>query len=589
MIARLRSTGVLMRIPERGTTHNHDVIRNVTMSSLPDPGFSIRELDVLFDQLPVGLVFTDREVRTTRTNAAYRRLVGLPDEALIGRRPSEVAPGADAVLAERILGEEVIDRGVSVSNVPMEQTVAGERRVLSWSADRMMDNGEVVGAVVSVTDITDRVQADRALRRANARLDLLQRAGCQVGTTLDIFRTAGELAGLAVPGLADRVAVELYEAVLQGEDPPSDPGGMRVRRVAVRDVATRSTVGFAVGDLITVPVASVTALAAWRGEPFLARNWTEMSGHVHFTSDHAQALLSRGVHTLMLVPLVARGVMLGMAAFCRAENPEPYDEDDLRLVSDLASRAAVHIDNARLYTREHDAAVTLQRSLLPQAIPEVPGLDIAHRYQPASRAAEVGGDWFDVIPLDAEKAALVVGDVTGHSVHAAAIMGQLRTTTAALARLGHPPEEIMAQLSRVVAADGDEAGATCLYAVYDRASRRCRLTSAGHLPPALRRPGGAVEFLDLPAGVMLRVGPGCYPAADTELPAGSVLALYTDGLVEQPGQDIGTGLSRLARALAAGPARSLDDLCDSVLARLAPHARDDIALLLARVTAEPAR
>ena len=557
--------------------------------SFPDSALgSIPELGVLFDQLPVGLVFTDREVRTTRTNAAYRRLVGLPDEALIGRRPSEVAPGADVVLAERILAEEVIRRGVSVSNVPMERTVAGERRVLSWSADRVMDNGQVVGAVVSVTDITDRVQADRALRRANARLDLLQRAGSQVGTTLDIFRTARELADLAVPGLADRVAVELCEPVLQGEDPPSGPGALRVRRVAVRDAATRSPVGFAVGDLIIVPSASVTALAAWRGEPFLARNWAEMSGEVHFTSDHAQALLSRGVHTLMLVPLVARGAMLGMAAFCRAENPEPYDEDDLRLVSDLAERAAVHIDNARLYTREHDAAVTLQRSLLPRDIPPVAGLDIAYRYQPASQAAETGGDWFDVVPLDRGQVALVVGDVTGHGTHAAALMGQLRTTTAALARLGCPPSQIIAQLSGVVAAHGEEAGATCLYAVYDPASRRCRLTRAGHLPPALRHPGGKVEFLDLPGGVMLGAAQGDYPVTDTDLPAGSVLALYTDGLIEQPGQDLSTGMSQLARALAAGPARSPDQLCDSVLASTGPHARDDIALLLARTTAATA-
>jgi len=564
------------------------------MTSLPDSGLSVHELGVLFDQLPVGLVITDREVRTTRTNAAYRRLVGLPDEVLIGRRPSEVAPGADVVLAERILAEEVMNRGVAVSNVPMELTVAGEHRVLSWSADRMMDNGEVVGAVVSVTDVTDRVQADRALRRANARLDLLQRAGCQVGTTLDIFRTARELAGLAVPGLADRVAVELCEAVLQGEDPqdtqgtPSDPGDLRVRRVAVRDAATGSTVGFAVGDLITVPVTSVTGLAAWRGEPFLARNWAEMSGQVHFTSDHAQALLSRGVHTLMLVPLVARGVLLGMAAFCRAENPEPYDEDDLRLVSDLASRAAVHIDNARLYTREHTTAITLQRSLLPRHIPPVAGLDIAYRYQPASQAAEVGGDWFDVIALDGGQVALVVGDVTGHGIHAAALMGELRTTTVALAHLGCPPGQIMAQLSGMVAADDDEAGATCLYAVYDPASRRCRLTSAGHLPPALRYPGGSVEFLDLPGGVMLGVAQGDYAVTGTDLPAGSVLALYTDGLIEQPGQDLSIGMSQLARSLAAGSARSPEQLCESVLASTGPHARDDLALLLARTSAQTA-
>jgi serine phosphatase RsbU (regulator of sigma subunit) len=288
----------------------------------------------------------------------------------------------------------------------------------------------------------------------------------------------------------------------------------------------------------------------------------------------------------MAVPLVARGITLGMAAFTRAEHPEPYGEADVRLAGDLASRAAVHIDNARLYTREHHTAVTLQRSLLPQRVPQVTGLQIAYRYEPASQTAEVGGDWFDVIPLKGGQVALVVGDVTGHSIHAAALMGQLRTTTAALARLGCPPEEIMAQLSGVVAEHGEEAGATCLYAVYDPASRRCCLTSAGHLPPVLRRPGGTTEFLDAPGGVMLGAGPGRYPATDIDLPAGSVLALYTDGLIEHPGQDIGTGMSRLSRALAAGPARSLDDLCDSLLAGLGACARDDIALLLARTTTD---
>jgi serine phosphatase RsbU (regulator of sigma subunit) len=261
----------------------------------------------------------------------------------------------------------------------------------------------------------------------------------------------------------------------------------------------------------------------------------------------------------------------------------------VRLVSDLVSRAAVHIDNARLYTREHTSAVTLQHSLLPRDIPQVAGLQIAYCYQPANRAAEVGGDWFDVIPLEDGQVALVVGDVTGHSIHAAAIMGQLRITTATLARLGCSPEEIMRQLSGVAAGHGEEIGATCLYALYDPSSRRCRLTSAGHLPPALRHPGGTVEYIDIPPGVILGACQDRYPALETELPPGSVLALYTDGLIEQPGQDIGTGMSRLARTLTASPARSLDDLCDSVLTGLGAHARDDIALLLARTTAGTAR
>jgi PAS domain S-box-containing protein len=550
------------------------------------PERSIRELDALFDQSPIALVFGDRELRARRTNAAFRRLVGLPDEEIIGRRPSESEADMDPAWHERILAEQVIGRGVPVIDMHVEHTVAGERRVFSWSAYRVTDNGQVLGVLASLTDVTDRVQAVTALQQANARLGLLERAGSQIGTTLDIRRTAEELADLAVPELADRVAIDLCDEVLQGEHPGQDPragsGTLRLRRVAVRDTTTGVKIVYKVGDLIAVPLTRPVLRALWRGKPLLARNRAEVSSQVPYAPGNAKALLARGMHTFMAVPLIARGVILGLAGFTRAEHPEPYGEADVRLVSDLAARAAVHIDNARLYTREHDTAVTLQRSLLPRDIPQVPGLAIAYRYQPASQTAQVGGDWFDVIPLDRGQVGLVVGDVSGHSIHAAALMGQLRTTTAALARLGHPPEEIMGQLSGVVAAHGDEAGATCLYAVYDPASRRCRLTSAGHLPPALRRPGGAVEFLDVPGGVMLGAGPGRYPATDRQLPAGSVLALYTDGLVEQPGQDIGTGMSRLARALAAGPTRSLDDLGDGVLASLGPRPRDDIALLLAR-------
>jgi PAS domain S-box-containing protein len=560
------------------------------MPSLPDSGLSVRELDALFDQSPLAMVFNDRELRARRTNAAFRRLTGLPDEAIIGRRPTEVDSGMDMAWIERTLAGQVINRGVPVVDVHVEQTLAGECRVLSWSAYRVTDKGQVLGVLGFILDVTDRVQAVTALRRANARLDLLERAGRQIGTTLDVRRTARELAALAVPELADRIVIDLLDEVLQGESPPrTGSGTLLFRRVAVRDAKTGAKIGYKVGDLIIAPVTRPTVAAFLQDKPFLARNPAEITGKVPYPPGQAEALRARGVHTFIVVPLIARGVTLGVAAFSRAEHPEPYDQADVRLVSDLASRAAVHIDNARLYSREHHAAVTLQRSLLPRDIPPVPGLDIAHRYQPASRAAQAGGDWFDVIPLDGGQAALVVGDVTGHSIHAAALMGQLRTTTTALARLGHPPGEIMGQLGGVVAANGDEAGATCLYAVYDSKSRRCRLTSAGHPPPALRHPGGTTEFLNIPAGLLLGAGQDRYPAADIDLPAGSVLALYTDGLVEQPGQDIGTGMSRLARALAASPARSLDDLCDSVLASLGPRARDDIALLLARTTAQAAR
>jgi PAS domain S-box-containing protein len=573
-----------MDMPERGAIDGHDVIQGVTKASLLDSAFvSVRELDALFDQSPIAMAFVDRELRARRTNAAFCQMVGIPDEAIIGRRPSEINGDMDSALAERTLTEQVMNRGVPLADGHLELNLAGKRRVLSWSAHPVMENGRVLGALCCFFgDITGQATS---LRQAHA---LLERAGRQIGTTLDIHRTAAELADLAVPGLADRIVIDLLDQVLQGENlSRTGSGTLQFRRVVICDTSTtRAKVGYKVGDLITMPLTDPVAAAAWRGKPLLARNPAEITRQAPYTLSHADTILAQGVHTVMAVPLVARGITLGMATFSRAGHPEPYGEADVRLASDLVSRAAVCIDNARLYTREHHTAVTLQRSLLPQRVPQVAGLQIAYRYQPASRIAEVGGDWFDVISLNTGQAALVVGDVTGHSIHAAAVMGQLRITTAALARLGCPPGEIMGQLDGVVAEHGEETGATCLYAQYDPASRRCRFTSAGHLPPALRHPGGTVEFIDASGGVMLGVGQGRYPATDIDLPPGSVLALYTDGLIEQPGQDISIGMSRLARTLAASPVQSLDALCDSVLASLGAGARDDIALLLARTTTD---
>ena len=545
------------------------------------PELSTRELDALFDQSPVAMIFTDVEMRTRRANAAFRQLTGLSNEKLLGRRPSEV-PGADRLVdthfVERILADQVISEGVPVVNMTLEH----KRVVLAWTAYRVTAGSQVLGAVSSLVDITGPAQADMDLRQANTRLDLLQRAGTEIGTTLDVRRTAEELAALVVPGLADRVNIDLLDPSLQEVDLASaDLAELRFHRYAVRDAVATAPLNYAVGDPITMRVTRRPAVAFLRGEPVLARDPAEMrqSG---LSPNIVRALLERGVHTFMSVPLTARGVTLGVAGFSRAENPEPYDEADVRLVSDLAARAAVQIDNARLYTREHDAAVTLQRSLLPRDIPSVAGLDIAYRYQPARQAAEIGGDWFDVIPLEGGKVSLVVGDVTGHGIRAAAIMGQLRTTAAALARLGCPPDDIIPQLSGVVSTHGEEAGATCVHAVYDPGSRRCRLTSAGHPPPALRHPDGSTEFIAVSPGLMLGAGTGPYPAVETRLPPGSVLALYTDGLIERPGEDLAIGMSRLARALSDSPDGSLDALCDSVLGSLAPHPRDDVALLLAR-------
>ncbi len=531
-------------------------------------------------------MYVDAELRYIRVNDEFCRFVGIPREEILGRRIADgPAGGLDRDMVERILTDQVL-AGTPLVDWPAEQTVGGVRRAYAWSAFRVTDQGRVVGAMGWLVDVTERERAAAALEQARARLDLLARASSQVGSTLDIRQTCAELADLAVPELADRVAIELLDQVLQGEDTspdqPGNTGFVRLRRVIVRDPHAAAAAGYRDGDEIIAPLTHARIAALLRGVPLLAPSLADAVSQVTYTPQHAAALLARGVHTLMVVPLIARGTTLGVVAFARAEQPAPYDEADLRLVSDLASRAAMYLDNARLYAREHATAVTLQRSLLPQAIPQVAGLQIAHGYQPANRSAEAGGDWFDVLPLPDGQVALVIGDVTGHSIHAAAIMGQLRTATATLTRLARPADEIMHQLSRMLAAQGPETGATCLYALYDPRTRRCRFTRAGHLPPVVRHSDGRAELIDVAQGMILGVQQDHYPTTEAPLAPGSVLALYTDGLVERPGEDIDVGISRLARTLAASPARPLDHLRDTVLASPGSHPNDDIALLLAR-------
>jgi len=550
------------------------------------PELSLRELNALFAQSPVAMIFTDSDLRTRRVNAAFRELTGLAAEAVIGRRPTEIERQgglADLGPLEDLLAEQVVRDGVPVVNMPLERPTAVGRRHLAWTAYRVMENGRVLGVASTLTDVTEAARANRDLRQANSRLDLLQRAGSEIGTTLDVHRTAEELAALVVPGLADRVAVDLLDPFLLENPTGGEPGILRFRRFATLDVTAPGPGNFAIGEYWTVRITQQPAVAFLRGEAVVARGEAEIRAF-DLPENLVRPLMDRGVHTLLMAPLTARGVTLGVAAFSRSKTAESYEEADVRLIVDLAARAAMHIDNARLYSREHRAAITLQRSLLPREIPQVAGLDVAWRYRPASQAAEIGGDWFDVIPLDQGRVKLVVGDVTGHGIGAAASMGQLRTTTVALVRLGSSPEEVMRQLSAVVAAQGEEAGATCLHAVYCPSSRRCRLMSAGHPPPVLRHPDGRTELIDLPPGLLLGAGPGSYPVVDRELAPGSILAMYTDGLIERPGQDLAVGMSHLARALADGPTQSLDDLCDAILDTLAPQPRDDVALLLARTS-----
>ncbi|MFF4403005.1 SpoIIE family protein phosphatase [Streptomyces sp. NPDC001262] len=407
------------------------------------------------------------------------------------------------------------------------------------------------------------------LARMYEHLKLLYDASTAVGTTLDVRRTAQELAHVAVPAFADTVTVDLAEPVVEGGEPEPQNGArlLRVARGGIDD------------DRSPAPEGETVAFAPAAPQSRALRD--------------GRACLLSAPQTdgpLIAAPLAARGAMLGVVSFLRSRTAQPFAADDLSAAGELCSRAAVSIDNARRYTREHTMAVTLQRSLLPGVLPEHGGVEVASGYLPA--LGGVGGDWFDVIPLPGLRVALVVGDVVGRGLHAAATMGRLRTAVHNFSALDVPPDELLAHLDELVtridegthtAGGTPVTGATCLYAVYDPTIGRCTLARAGHPPPAVLHPDGRVEFPDVPVGPPLGVDGLPFEAAELDLPEGSRLVLYTDGLVRGADHDLSAGMRALGDTLASRAGRTPQETCDAVLHALAPERpRDDVALLVAR-------
>ncbi|MFI9390020.1 SpoIIE family protein phosphatase [Streptomyces bauhiniae] len=441
------------------------------------------------------------------------------------------------------------------------------------------------GSVTTLRDSTELRALSGRAEVARERLNMLYDAGVGIGTSLDVSRTAEELAELAVPRFADFVTVDLFDPVLKGEEPKP---GTELRRAAFSGIRKDAPL-YPLGERIRFVPTSPQARSLATGQSVVEPDLREAPGWQAQDLERTGQIVEYGVHSLITVPLRAGSLVLGVANFWRSEKPQPFDSEDLALAEELVARAAVSIDNARRYTREHSMAVTLQRSLLPRTLPAQDALEIAYRYLPAQSG--VGGDWFDVLPLPGARVALVVGDVVGHGLHAAATMGRLRTAVHNFSSLDLPPDELLGLLDELVARlDQDETpedgaaavtGATCLYAVYDPASRRCTIARAGHLPPALVLPDGTVEFPDVPAGPPLGLGGLPFETADLELPEDSRLVLYTDGLVEDRERDIDEGLDLLRDALRHAPGASPEETCRVVLDRLPVRPTDDVALIVA--------
>jgi hypothetical protein len=507
---------------------------------------------------------------------------GIVVEAILRSDDPEWQPTAEAV-ADEPLSREPGSTAAAPQPGDTPDAAAGSRSAGERPA------GGIVGGVLLVGEPGVGQYAVAARRR----LELLSEASTRIGTTLDVTATARELAEMAVPRLADFVTIDLPEAVLRGDE-SADPLSELCRTVVhgIRDDCPLYPVGWHLRLHSATP--QLRSLAD--GESMLEPDLRAAAGWRDQDPPHARRLIGYGLHSLITVPLVARGVVLGIASFYRSRDPAPYGDDDLALARDLGTRAAICIDNARRYTREHTMVLTLQRNLLPHGLPVQDTVEVAHRYLPAESG--VGGDWFDVIPLSGARIALVVGDVVGHGLHAAVTMGQLRIAARNFAELDLAPDELLTHLDTLVARlDREEygehlavggsgiVGATCLYAIYDPTSQLCTLARAGHPQPALVRPDGTVSILELPAGPPLGLGGLPFETTEIHVPEGSQLVLYTDGLIEDRRRDIDTAVDQLCRAL-AHPGRSPEETCEAVMEAVVPeHPVDDVALLVARTHA----
>ncbi|WP_405795152.1 SpoIIE family protein phosphatase [Streptomyces sp. NBC_01506] len=458
-----------------------------------------------------------------------------------------------------------------------------------------------------------------AARREGDRLRFVGAATRRIARGIDLDEIVLGLCRATVPTFSDAILVYLRDPLPVGDERPVSPFVLRLRRtdrlrLTDDDGELAGTVGAAaigIGIQLpesesgrvpvldpqtdVMPAAQLCEVASGGALSEVLRGVRPVFGDSAAARAALPELLGGdmavpGGRRAILAPLRGRRRVIGAAVFLRRPDRPAFEPNDLLVAAQLATHTALGIDKAVLYGREAYIADELQRTMLPEGLPQPTGVRLASRYLPAAETARVGGDWYDAIPLPGSRVALVVGDVMGHSMTSAAIMGQLRTTAQTLAGLDLPPQEVLHHLDEQAQRLGTDRMATCLYAVYDPVSHRITIANAGHPPPILLHLGGRAEVLRVPPGAPIGVGGVDFEAVELDAPAGATLLLYTDGLVESRLRDVWTGIEQLRERLAAtaqltGPDHSppLEALCDDVLDVLGPGDRDDdIALLAAR-------
>ncbi|MFD5004791.1 SpoIIE family protein phosphatase [Streptomyces mutabilis] len=512
----------------------------------------------------------------------------------LARRLPEILPSMSVGESARIVAQ-VLELGYPVLEFSQNDRVPvtpdwgvprrAERRARRERAARALAAGEPVP-----DDLRDEAQ-DLEYAAVRERLEFLNEVSGRIGTSLDLSRTIVEVSRAVVPRFTDVAGTYLREQIVAGEGfPDGVPDTTTMwHRVALEhtDEPGRWDDVVPVGEAMPFPAHTPFFQCMTSGEPVLVPRITEEMGHAiasQFEKRDIRPLITG--RSMLLVPLKARTVVLGFMILLRHPERPVFNDMDRVTGAELAARAGLVLDNARMYTYQENVAETLQDSMLPHIPARMAGCDISTRYLPGTLLGRVGGDWFDAVKLPGARTALVVGDVMGHGLNSAAMMGQLRTAVQTMAGLDLPPAQLLRNLDDLAQRLGDTYLATCLYAVYDPIAGELNLANAGHIPPVLvRAADGGSELIDLPTGAPIGVGGVPFEAVRVPVAPGDRLVMCTDGLVEVRGEDIGIGLATLCES-AAHPAASMDDACDTIIRALGTRGgrKDDVALLMARLS-----
>ncbi|WP_413115482.1 SpoIIE family protein phosphatase [Streptomyces sp. CY1] len=526
---------------------------------------------------------------------AARGASGRPGGPSGGTGPDERPPGAQSG------GRGTARRGAGAGEHPER---AGETHAAAAAAGEVAYSAPEGGVPTVPPAGGSTAAAEAATRdRGGDRLRFVGAATRRIARGIDLDEIVLGLCRATVPTFADAILVYLRDPLPVGDERPVGPVVLRLRRTdripldpdtdsgRLSLLPSQPDLSPAVGG---GPAAELCEVEAGGPLAEVLRGVRPVFGDSQAARAALPELLGEGPSVAtgqrtVLAPLRGRRRVIGAAVFVRRPDRPPFEPDDLLVAAQLATHTALGVDKAVLYGREVYIADELQRTMLPDSLPQPTGVRLASRYLPAAETARVGGDWYDAIPLPGNRVALVVGDVMGHSMTSAAIMGQLRTTAQTLAGLDLPPQEVLHHLDEQAQRLGTDRMATCLYAVYDPVAHRIVVANAGHPPPILLHRGGRAEVLRVPPGAPIGVGGVDFEAVELDAPAGATLMLYTDGLVESRMRDVWTGIEQLRERLTAtarltGPnPPPLEPLCDEVLDMLGPGDRDDdVALLAAR-------